>query len=79
MGVWEERTCIFCKKGVVEIEWHFVMECTCYKDICIQYESSLNVDNMHHLFGKDEVNQIASLLVNIQSRRSDIEKNIKMT
>jgi hypothetical protein len=35
MEVWEERTCIFCDKGVVEMEWNFVMECVAYKDICI--------------------------------------------
>ena len=28
--VWEERTCIFCNKGVVEMEWHFFMECAAY-------------------------------------------------
>jgi hypothetical protein len=31
--VWEERTCIFYNKGVVETEWHFVMECAAYEDI----------------------------------------------
>jgi hypothetical protein len=28
--VWEERTCIFCNKGVVETEWHFFLECAAY-------------------------------------------------
>ena len=75
-GVWEERTCIFCNKGVVETEWHFVMECAAHEDICIQYEDILKADNMHHLFEEDKINQIASLLVNIYNRRSDMEKSM---
>jgi hypothetical protein len=31
--VLEERTCIFCNKGAVETEWHFVTECVAYEDI----------------------------------------------
>ena len=77
--VWEERTCIFCNKGVVETEWHFVMECVAYEDICIQYENSLKVDNMHHIFDEDKVNQIASLLVKIHNRRYDIEKSMEIS
>lgn len=42
--VWEERTCIFCNKDVVETEWYFVMEYVAYEDICIQYENNLKVD-----------------------------------
>jgi hypothetical protein len=77
--VWEERTCIFCNKGVVEMEWHFVMECAAYEDIRSQYENNLEVDNMHQLFDGDKINQIASLLVKIHSRRYDIEKSVKMS
>ena len=33
--VWEERTCIFCNKGVVEMEQHFFIECASYEDIHI--------------------------------------------
>lgn len=29
----DERTCLFCNKGVVEIEWHFISKCATYKDI----------------------------------------------
>jgi hypothetical protein len=77
--VWEERTCIFCNKGVVETEWHFVMECAAYEDIRSQSENNLKVDNMHQLFDGDKINQIASLLVKIHSRGSDIEKSGKMS
>jgi hypothetical protein len=77
--VWEERTCIFCNKGVVETEWHFVMECATYKDIQSHYENSLKVENMHHLFDRDKINQIASLLIKIHNRRYDIEKSVKMS
>ena len=74
--VWEERTCIFCNKGVVETQQHFVMECATYEDIRIQYEDILKADNMHHLFEEDKINQIASLLVKIYSRRSDMKKRV---
>jgi hypothetical protein len=77
--VWEERTCILCNKGVVEREWHFVTECASYEDICSQYENNLKVDNMNQLFDEDKINQIASLLVKIHSRRFDIEKSVKMS
>ena len=77
--VWEEITCIFCNKGVVEREWHFVMECAAYEDIRSQSENNLKVDNMHQLFDGDKINQIASLLVKIHSRRYDIEKSVKMS
>ena len=77
--LWEERTCIFCNKGVVETEWHFVMECAAYQDIHIQYEyeDSLKTNNMHHLFEEDKINQIASLLVNIYNRTFDMEKSLE--
>jgi hypothetical protein len=71
--VWKERTCIFCNKGVVKTEWHFVMECATYEDIHNQYENILKVDNMHQLFDGDKINEIATLLVKIHSRKSDIE------
>jgi len=45
--VWEERTCILCIKGVVDTEWHFVMECAAYENIHSQYKNNLKVDNMH--------------------------------
>ena len=77
--VWEDKTFIFCNKGVVEREWHFVMECVSCKDIHIQYESSLKVDTMLDLFDKDKINQIPSLLVKIYNIRSDIENNINMS
>ena len=77
--VWEERTCIFYNKGVVEMEQQFFIECASYKDIHIQYENSLNVNNMHCLFEKDKINLIAILLVNIHRRRSNIEKDMKMS
>jgi hypothetical protein len=41
---------------VVETEWHFVMECAAYEDICNQYENNLKVDNMHQLFDEDKIN-----------------------
>ncbi|KAH9320502.1 hypothetical protein KI387_015141, partial [Taxus chinensis] len=47
---WERRICLFCSKGVVETEWHFVMECSAYDDICIQYENKLKVDGLEELF-----------------------------
>ena len=86
-GVWEEITCIFCDKGVMEMEWNFGMECETYKDIHIQYENNLKFDNVHHIFDKDKINQIASLLVKTRnsllfkthSRISDIERNMNMS
>lgn len=30
---WENRACIFCDRGAVEMEHHFVMECSTYNDI----------------------------------------------
>jgi hypothetical protein len=63
----------------VETEWHFVTECAAYEDIRSQYENSLKVDNMHQLFDEDKINQIVSLLVKIHSKRSDIEKSVKMS
>ena len=54
--VWEERTCIFYDNGVVETKWNFVMECATYKDIHMQYENNLKVDNMHHLFDEYKIN-----------------------
>ena len=77
--VLEERFRIFCNKGVVETKWHFVTECAAYENICSQYENSLKVDNVHQLFDEDKINQVASLLVQIHSRRSDIEKSVKMS
>ena len=74
---WEERTCVFCNKGVVETERHFIMECAAYEDIRIQYEDSLRATNMHHLFEEDKINQIASLLVNLCSKRSVMEKSLE--
>ena len=43
-----------------------------------QYENSLKVDNIHQLFNWNNIKQIASLLVKIHSRRSEIEKGVKM-
>lgn len=77
--VWEERTRIFCDKGVVETEWHFVMECAAYEDIHVQYENNLKVENMHHLFNEFKINHIASLLVKTHYRRFNIERNMKMS
>lgn len=74
---WEERTCIFCDKGVVETERHFFMECTAYEDIRKQYANILCMDDMQQLFEEDKINQAASLLVKINSRRSDLEKSMK--
>ena len=74
----EERTYIFYDKGVVEIEWRFVMEYAAYKDICMQYENNIKVDNVHHLFDKEKINQIVSFLVKTHRRRYDIERNMKM-
>ena len=74
---WEERTCVFCNKGVVETERHFIMECAAYEDIRIQYEDSLRAANMHHLFEEDKINQIASLLVKLCNRRSVMEKSLE--
>ena len=53
------------------------MEYAAYKDICIQYEGNLKADNMHHLFEEDKINQIASLLVKIYIRRSEMEKSME--
>ena len=77
--VLEERTCIYCNKGVVEIEWHFIMEYVAYEDIHIHHESNLKVNNMHDLFDEDKINQIASVLVKIHSRRFDNEKSMNMS
>ena len=49
----------------METEWNFVIECASYEDMGIQYEDSLKVDNMHHPFEEDKINQIASLLIKI--------------
>lgn len=72
--VWKERTCIFYNKGAVETEWNFVIECAASEDMDIQYEDSLKADNMHHLFEEDKINQIASLLIKIQSKESHMER-----
>ena len=53
------------------------MECTTYEDIRIQYEDTLKGDNIHHVFEKDKINQIASLLVKIYNRKLDMEKSIE--
>ena len=53
------------------------MECAAYEDIHIQYEDSLRAANMHHLFEEDKINQIASLLVKLCSRRSVMEKSLE--
>jgi ATP-dependent protease HslVU (ClpYQ) ATPase subunit len=55
------------------------MECAAYEDIHNQYENNLKVDNMHQLFDGDKINQIASLLVKIHNRRSNIEKSVEMS
>ncbi|KAH9326408.1 hypothetical protein KI387_006586 [Taxus chinensis] len=47
---WERRTCLFCNKGVVETEGHFIMECLACDDIHIQYENDLKVDKLNELF-----------------------------
>lgn len=65
--------------GAIETECHFLSECTTYDDIRAQYVCILKSDNMHHLFGEDKINQTASFLVKSQSRRSDMEKIMKLS
>lgn len=34
---WADRRCRYCTQGVVEREWHYIMECAPYKNIWITY------------------------------------------
>lgn len=72
--VWEDRICMFCSKGVVETEWHFVMECMTYEDIHSQYEGNLKINNLHELFDEEKIIKTTRFLIKIHSRRSSIEK-----
>jgi hypothetical protein len=77
--VWEEGTCIFYNKDVVETKWHFDKERPAYEDIHNSYEKSLKVNNMHQLFDEDKINQIASILVKIHNKIANIEKSLNMS
>ena len=35
-------------------------------------------NNMHNLFKEDKINQTSSLIVNIHSKRSNLEKNLEL-
>ncbi|KAH9307116.1 hypothetical protein KI387_043788 [Taxus chinensis] len=74
---WERRICLFCSKGVVETEWHFVMECSAYDDIRIQYKNNLKVDRLEELFEGTKLPATTSFIFKIHSRRADIEKSLK--
>ncbi|KAH9288550.1 hypothetical protein KI387_032667, partial [Taxus chinensis] len=74
---WERRICLFCSKGVVETEWHFVMECSAYDDIRIQYKNNLKVDRLEELFEGTKLPATAGFIFKIHSRRADIEKSLK--
>lgn len=76
---WEERTCVFYNKGVVETEWHFIFECAAYQDIRGQYENNLKEGCLHLLFEEERLHKIAGFFIKIHNRRADIEKNMKMT
>lgn len=47
---WEERTCIFCNRGVVEIECNFIKECAVYEFIRHLFDNILKVNSLSEIF-----------------------------
>lgn len=74
---WEEITYIFCKKGVVKIEKHFIFECAMYEDTCIQLENNLKVGNLNEIFEEARFHKTTSFLITTHNKRPKIEKNLK--
>ena len=78
MEDWEERTCIFCRKGVVENEWHFIMECPTYEDIHNQFERNPEVDSLNELFEEARILQTMNFLIKIHDKGDAIERILKI-
>lgn len=66
---WEERICIFCIKGVVETERHFIFDCAVYEDIRIHFENILKEGSLNGLFEETRLHK-TSFLVKIHNRRT---------
>ena len=75
--VWEERICVFCKPGAIEIEWHFLSECTAYDNIQTYYDFIQKVVNMHSLFEVDRIKQTTDFLIKIHIKRLEMERNME--
>lgn len=75
---WEGRFCRFCRfcnEGVVETEWHYVKDCTAYKDIHNQHKETLRVNSIKYLFERPRLLKGAISLMHIHNKRESVEKS----
>jgi hypothetical protein len=55
---WEERVCVFCTSGKVEIEKHFILECEAFKDSRDNYINILTASSWNNLFSQRDSGEI---------------------
>ena len=60
---WENRTCLFCDTGAIEIEHHFIMICPTYSDIRSGYSKILENSSMSHLFEERQLDKTTNLII----------------
>lgn len=56
------------------MEWHYIPECSAYKDIRVNYIETLNMNTLHNLFQEEKVTKVDDFLIRIQSWESKMQK-----
>ena len=75
--VWEERVCIFCSSGKVEIEKHFVLECEAFKDNRESYADILAASSWDNLFSEGLIEKLGAFIVRLQRKRAEYINQMK--
>ena len=77
--MWEERVCIFCTSGKVEIEKHFILECEAFKDIRENYAdaSILATSSWDNLFNEEFVEKLGAFFIKLHRKRVDYKSQME--
>ena len=75
--VWEERVCIFCSSGKVEIEKHFILECEAFKDNQESYAKTLTTSSWDNLFSERFIETLGAFILKLHKKKAEYIKQMK--
>lgn len=75
--MWEERVCIFCSFGKMEIEKHFILECEALKDNRESFVDTLPASSWDNLFSERLVEVLGAFILKLRRKRAEYIKQMK--
>jgi hypothetical protein len=73
---WEERVCVLCTSGKVEIEKHFILKCESFKDSMDNYINILIASSWNNLFSEGTVEKLGELIIKLNKKRVEMQKSL---